>query len=191
ETRNGLTRVHALTQHDLIAILHRFDGLDARRRPYGIEMRSVAFERLENDSARDVLALDRRDRFVENLVTAVEHDDALAKLFGLSHDVRGEKYGGAPAVLLQQQLAQHFGAHGIQAAERLVENQQVRAMQDRGSELHFLEHALRELLAAAALILLQTEPREEFACSYRSRLLAQSLELPHVSEKLADPHLAV
>ena len=43
-------------------------------------------------------------------------------------------------------LAEHFGAHRIEAAEGLVEDQQLGRRNHRGDELHLLAHALAERL---------------------------------------------
>ena len=72
----------------------------------------------------------------------------LADLFGLRHHVGGEQNRRAAAVLGENQVAELPRADRIQPAERLVQNQQIRLVQDRRDELHLLQHPLRQFFAA-------------------------------------------
>jgi hypothetical protein len=65
-------------------------------------------------------------------------------------------------------FAQQPHAHRILTAERLVENQQIRLMDDRGDELHTLQHALREILAALVLCARQRHALEQRRHARRS-----------------------
>ena len=62
----------------------------------------------------------------------------------------------APQV--QQHLAHEVGAHGVEAAQRLVEDQDLRLVQDGGHELHLLLHALGQLVELALAPLGQAQP---------------------------------
>lgn len=77
----------------------------------------------------------------------MDHEDAVAELLGLVHRVRGEDDGAAAGVLLVDEVAHQAAIDGVEAAEDLVENQQVRLVDDGGDELHLLLHALGELFA--------------------------------------------
>ena len=52
------------------------------------------------------------------------------------------------AMLAAHLLAQQPHADRIEAAERLVEDEQIRLVDDGADELHALQHALRQVLAA-------------------------------------------
>ena len=55
------------------------------------------------------------------------------------------------AVLGDDVVAQQTHADRVQAAERLVENEQIGLMNHRGDELHALQHAFRQVLAQLPL----------------------------------------
>ena len=58
-------------------------------------------------------------------------------------------------------------------------------------ELHALQHALRQVLAALPLDAVEAEPRQQ-ACGARRRLvLGDALQLRDVGEEVADAHLPV
>ena len=120
----------------------------------------VAIERLEPDRARIVLAPDGRQRIVEHLLPAVHHDDVVAQFLGVRHHVRGEQDRRAALVLLEDERPQRTRADRVEAAERLVENQQIRLVDDGREELHLLLHALRELLAPLAFAVAQAHAFE-------------------------------
>ena len=131
-------------------------------------------------------------RFVQHLASLVNHHDVLAHLLGMRHDVRREQHRGAAAVLPQDVLPENAHAHGVLAAERLVEDEQVRLMDD----------ALRGTARAAACpstglrsACLRT-PGNPISCEESRhaccrRLRGQPLQLRHVAQKGADLHLAV
>ena len=91
------------------------------------------------------------DGLVEHLVSLVDHHHVLAHLFRVGHDVRGQQHRRAAPMLAHDVLAQQADADRILAAERLVENEQIGLVNDRGDELHALEHALRQILAGLVL----------------------------------------
>jgi hypothetical protein len=84
-------------------------------------------------------------------------------------------------------LAQQTHAQRILTTERLVENQQIRLMEDCGDELHTLQHALRQILAALVLRARQRHALEQPRHA-RGRIVSrQALQLRHVDEER--PHL--
>ncbi len=115
----------------------------------------------------------------------------VANLLGLGHHVSREQNARAALVLGDHLLAQHPHADRIEPAERLVQNQQVRLVNDRGEELDLLAHALRQLLAALVrdafeLDALQTPPYTLGQASIR-----HAVEASDVLQIGADLHLAV
>ena len=120
----------------------------------------MGIERIELDDARIVAALDVRDRVVEHFLSLVDHDDVIAELLGVRHDVGGEEDRGAARVFLEHHLAQAARADGIEPAERLVEDQQIGLVNDGGDELDFLLRAFRQILAALAFGVGEADARE-------------------------------
>ena len=66
-------------------------------------------------------------------------------------------------------------ADRVEAAERLVENQQIRLVEDGADELHPLQHALRQLFAPLALDVAQAHAARARAGRARPRLVATRL----------------
>jgi hypothetical protein len=85
-----------------------------------------------------VAGLDVVERAVEDLLPLEDHEDAIAHLLGDAHVVGAEDDGRAALAQLEHALAQHVGVDGIEAGERLVENQQLRPRDHGGDELHLL-----------------------------------------------------
>src|SRR5262249_25829069 len=70
--------------------------------------------------------------------------DAIAQRLDLAQDVRGEEDRLAARPRLLHRLPKSHLHQRIEAAGRLVQDQQVGATRERGNELHFLAVALRE-----------------------------------------------
>ena len=66
-------------------------------------------------------------------------------------DVRREQTRPAFIVEFADQVVKQHGVHGVQTLERLVQNDQLGLVDDRGEELHLLLHALAEFLASVLL----------------------------------------
>ena len=128
---------------------------------------------------------------VEHLVAAVDHHDVVAQLLGVHHDVRREQDRGPAAVLLVDQFPQQPLVHRVEAAEGLVEDEQVGPVDDGGHELHLLLHALRQFLAALVLDAAQVHLLEPRADARPQVGPVGVLEAGHVGEELADPHALV
>ena len=190
--RRGMAarRVRAVHEQDLAAAVRRRDAFDFGERRERREVR-VAVERLEPDRARIVLAPDRGQRIVQHLLAAVHHHHVIAQLLGVRHHVRGEENRRAALVLLVDERAERPGADRIQAAERLVEDQQIRLVDDGGQKLHLLLHALRELLAALPLAVAEADAFEAAPDAARQIGFADALEPAQVGEERADAHLPV
>jgi hypothetical protein len=130
--------------------VHDLDARDACRRRDGLRIEPVADpgHRLEPDGVGRVAVADVADRVVEDLLPVVDHDDVVAELLGLDHDVRREDDRGALLVLLADQVAEQPHVDRVEPAEGLVEDQQVRLVEHGRDELDLLLHALAEFLAA-------------------------------------------
>ena len=187
---NGRRRIGAIHQSKDVAGISPLDALHIREVAEERHVR-IGIQRLETESPRIELAPQRRHRLVEHFPAPVDHHHVLAHLLGVRHDVRREQDRGAAPMLVDDQLAQQSHAHRIEPAERLVENEQVRLVDDGGDELHALQHALREILAALPHGLGKPDAIEETLVRAPQHPRRQPLQLPHVGEEGADPHLAV
>ncbi len=92
----------------------------------------IRVERLEQQAARARPRPDRRDPVVEHLLAAVDHDEVVAQQLGVDHHVRREDHGRPALVLLADEIAQQPLVERIESAERLIEDDEVGAMDDRG-----------------------------------------------------------
>ncbi len=147
--RNGVDQIAhdpgdigALRQTDLVALVNRLDPLDPWDAPQRLDI-GRGIERLEPDGARVVALPDVCKRVVEHLFAPVDHDQVIADLLGMHHDVGGEDDRCSLPVLLGDEIAQWTHVDGVEAAERLIENEELGLVNHGGDELQLLLHALR------------------------------------------------
>ena len=76
----------------------------------------------------------------------VDEGDVVADVLHRCHVVGGVDDGVSGIAEPQDFGLQQFGVHGVETAERLVEDHQFRLVEDGDDELHLLLHALREFL---------------------------------------------
>ena len=112
---------------------------------------SARIERLEPNRPRIELPPQSRHWFVQHLAALVNHHHVLAHLFGMAITWVESSMVAPRRCSLDDVFAQQPDADRIQTAERLVEDEQVGLVHDRGDELHALQHALRQFLAALVL----------------------------------------
>ena len=82
----------------------------------------------------------------EDLVGTVDERDMVTNLLHGGHVVRGKHDGGPFALQLRNLLLQQVRVDGVETAERFVQNEKRRFMENRGDELDFLLHPLGEFL---------------------------------------------
>ncbi len=102
----------------------RVQRLDLRQRAHDAHV-GAWLERLERQRTCIVRPQDRAHGVVEHLAAAMDHDDVVAELLGLRHHVRREQHRRAAPMLREDQILQQPCADGIEAAERLVEDQEI------------------------------------------------------------------
>ena len=112
-------------------------------------------------------------------------------LLRLRHHVCRQEHGGAAGVLLEDDSAQRSRADGVEAAERLVEDQQVGLVQNGGHELHLLRHPLGQLVAALPIDAGQADALEGGGDPRLEIGAAEALQAPHVAQERPHPHLPV
>ena len=183
-------RLRRRRHHQLPGVAVLLDALDARYRRERPDVRRRV-QRLEQDAARREPRLDVAQGVVEHLHALVDHHDVVAQLLGVDHHVRREEDRGAARVLFEHQVAQQPLVHRVEAAERLVEDDERRAVDDRREELHLLLHALRELFAALVRDAAEVDPVEPLLDARLEIQPVVALEARHVGEELADAHALV
>src|SRR5437868_9178911 len=94
-------------------------------------------------------------------------------------------------MLVENDVAKESGADWIQAAERLIENQQVGAVNDRGNQLNFLEHSFRKLLTLFLFRVFKAHTGEEVLNAFLNSSFRYPLQTRHVGEERSDSHLPV
>ena len=112
------------------------------------------------------------ERALGDQAAARQHADALGHALGDFEDVRGhdDRAAGADA-RLQHVLHLPRGA-GVEAGQRLVEDDEARVVDQRAGERHLLAHAAREALAALVGVRTEAEPVDQLArrsCRRRPR----------------------
>jgi hypothetical protein len=104
---------------------------------------------------------------------------------------RGPRSVYTPHMLLVDQFPHQPSVHRIQPAEHLVEDQQIRLMDDRGDELHLLLHPLGEFLALLLCDILEPHTLEPPHGTPTCFGAVDALETGDVREERGDLHLAV
>src|SRR5581483_980281 len=132
-------RVGARRQPQLLQLAEVGDALHPRQ-----PLQAGAALQPDADGVAAVLVLDRLQGAVEDLLAAVDHEDEVAHLLGHAHVMGREDDGGPAFAQIQYGFAEHLGVDRVQAAERLVEDDQLRPGDDGGDELDLLRHALRQ-----------------------------------------------
>ena len=118
----------------------------------------------------------------------VDDRDLLADVLDELELVAGEEDGRAARRLVAEHLGERAHGDRVEPGERLVENEQLRLVQERRRELCALLVAVRELLDLRVGAVGETEPLEPVRCRGARRAVAEPVQTPEVRELLADPH---
>ena len=121
----------------------------------------------------------------------VDDRDLLADVLDQLELVAGEQHRGAAGRLAAENVGHGAHGNGIESGERLVEDEQLRLMDERGRELHPLLVAVRELLHGRAVAVGETEPLEPARCGGACRTRGQPVQTSEVLELIAHPHSRV
>ena len=127
-----------------------------------------------NVSSRLVSPLPARRRSSSSVPSAIsraagDDADAVGHALGDFEDVRGHDHGAAGGDALAQHVLDLPRRAGVEAGERLVENDELRVVHQRAGERHLLPHALGEAFAA----LVGVRRRGRASRSVRRRALAR------------------
>src|SRR6266581_1162917 len=157
-----------------------------RRRP-----RPGAAVEADDEMLSAARPLDVGERAFHEPPTARDDTELVAQLLGLLHDVGREQDGAPPPGELEHGVLQHLRIHGIEARERLVQNDQLGLVQDGGNELHLLLHPLRQLVDAPQPPLLQAQLLEPPGRLGPCRASLDALHLGEENDHVEHAHLAV
>ena len=84
------------------------------------------------------------------IAAAAEHDEVVGGQRHLAHQVRGEEHGAALGGQAAHEVADPQHALGVEAVDRLVEDERGRVAEQRGGDAEALAHAEREAADALA-----------------------------------------
>jgi hypothetical protein len=122
----------------------------------------------------------------------VLHDrDRVAQPLDQLELMTGEQHRHAARDLGAQHPAQHVDTDRVEAGERLVEHQQLRAMHERRRELHALLVAERQRLQLVARAIGQAEALEQLVAAGLRSGGAQPVQPREVDELVAHAHLRI
>src|SRR6266404_4336723 len=92
-----------------------------------------------------VLRLDVFQLALQNRLATIDQADGVAKFLHLVHPVSGKQNRLALLLQVQQDIFQQSRVDGIQTAERLVHDDEIRIVQQRCGKLYLLLHAFGKL----------------------------------------------
>ena len=138
------------------------------------------------DRVMAVGRLDLVERAVEDLAAAEDHEDPVAQSLGDRHVVRGEDHGRPGLPQVEHRILDDLGIDRVQPGERLVEDQQLGAVEHARDELDLLGHPLGERLDLLVDPGEQAHPIQPFVDAAVELGLPRALERPVVAEQ--PPH---
>ena len=97
----------------------------------------------------------------------------------------------AARLLLEDDLLQHVLVDRVEAAEGFVQDQQLRIVEHRGDELHFLLHPLRQRLHLLGRPFAEAEPLQPFLGAGAGQGSPDAADLAEEDELVEDLHLLV
>ncbi len=106
----------------------------------------------------------------------VNQHQSVAKLFHLVHLVGAHNNGFSGVALFDQQIFDQLGVDGIKRGKRLINDDNLRVMDQGGDELTFLLHPLAELFGFLLAWICKIKLSQVFWQAFRNLLLSQSFE---------------
>ena len=113
------------------------------------------------DSLRAHRTLQRCRRVLHQNLSVVDDRDAVAKLVGLLHVVRGQHDGNALLAQASHRLPHRDAALRIEPRARLVEKENLRVMRNGARDLNALRQTARKLCRIGVGSLRQMELRQQ------------------------------
>jgi hypothetical protein len=131
------------------------------------------------------------ERAVEQLLAARDQHDAIAQALGVLHDVRREDDRRPVLAEIADDLLEHLLVDRIEAGERLVEDDELRPVRDRGEHLHLLLPCPSTAPRSGVLELAQAVALEQLDRALLRVLALEPLQHREVGDDLARRHLLV
>jgi hypothetical protein len=119
---------------------------------------AAAVAECQRDMPRAVSSLHFGERPVQHLGAPGDDGHPVAHLLGLLHVVGGEHHGSPRAGDLDDHVFHYLTVDRIQSAERLVEDDELRLVQQGPDELDFLLHAFGQVLYLLQGPVLEPQP---------------------------------
>ena len=116
------------------------------------------------------------ERALGDQAPAGDDADAVGHALGDFENMRGHDDGAAGGDALAQHVLNQAGGAGVEAGERLVEDDQLGIVHQRAGERHLLPHAAGKSLAALMCVRLEAEPADQFARARFRRLRVDAPE---------------
>jgi len=130
-------------------------------------------------------------RPVEYATPMIDHQQAVAHFLNLVHLMGGHQ-DGCPAIpQFQEHILERLGVDRVQAAERLIDDDHLRPVQDRGDELRLLLHTLAQFADLLVAVVAQVQPFQEANRLLAGIRRAHPLERPQVDQHLQQGHVFV
>ena len=127
----------------------------------------------------------------EHNLRTVDQSDIVTNFFNGRHVVRGKDDRVSGIFQFEDFFFQQFGIYGVESAERFVEDQQLRFVDDGDDELYFLLHSfgqLFEFLVPPRHDIEFFEPAHQPCAGF---LIGESFELRQVDGLFADFHFFI
>ncbi len=134
-----------------------------------------------------VAGLDLLQIAFQHRAAVIDQADRVAQPLHLVHAMSGEQNRLAGLLQLDQHILQHDGVGGIEPGERLVHDDQIGIVQQRGDELNLLLHALGQLfhfLLRPVADLQPLAPCQRALARFLLREIVQAAEKDQVIEHL-------
>src|SRR5262249_48913344 len=122
------------------------------------------------------------ERALGQQAAGLDDADAIDQPLRHIEDVRGENDGAAGPRSVVQQVLDLARDRGVEAGQRLVEDQQLGIVQERAGERRLLFHAARKALAALVAVRPQVEALEQLLARSRDALGVHAPEAADESE---------
>src|SRR3954452_22900123 len=107
------------------------------------------------------------------------------------HDMSGEKDGAIATRHIPDDLFHHLLVDGIEARERLIENDELRVVSDGSEDLYFLAHAFRESIGGFVGKILEPVSLEQLVSPNPSGFAGETLKAREIGNHGPGLHLFI
>src|SRR5271156_1746280 len=190
------SRLHGGSQN-FLRVRARFQfGFHARGEPVhggnrGVIQKSIGTREFDVRGVLAVGLLDRAQVAIENAAAVIDQANGIAHFLDLLHAMPRENDCRASVAHFEHHVLDRGGVHGIKPGERLVQNDDRRAVNHRSDELHFLLHAFREIHDLFFRPFAQLETLEPFAGAAVGLRFRKAVQRGEKNNQGADLHSGI